>query len=56
MTMRSGFHNSINGDRKYNAQDMSMPYREIISNGVFPNPSNQLQVTASSGKIGRAHV
>lgn len=49
MTMRSGFHNSINGDRKYNAQDMNMPYKELISNGVFPNPSNQLQVTASSG-------
>lgn len=49
MTMRSGFHNSINGDRKYNAQDMNMPYKDIISNGVFPNPSNQLQVTASSG-------
>lgn len=49
MTMRSGFHNSVNGDRKYNAQDMNMPYKEIISNGVFPNPSNQLQVTASSG-------
>ena len=49
MAMRSGFHNSINGDRKYNARDMNMPYKEIISNGVFPNPSNQLQVTASSG-------
>lgn len=49
MTMRSGFHNSINGDRKYNAEDMNRPYKDIVSNGVFPNPSTQLQVLASSG-------
>ena len=49
MTMKSGFHNSINGDRKYNAEDMCRPYKDILSNGVFPNPSNQLQVFASSG-------
>lgn len=49
MTMKSGFHNSINGDRKYNAEDMNRPYKDILSNGVFPNPSNQLQVFASSG-------
>ena len=49
MTMRSGFHNSINGDRKYNAEDMNRPYKDIVSNGVFPNPSTHLQVFASSG-------
>lgn len=49
MTMKSGFHNSINGDRKYNAEDMCRPYKDILSNGVFPNPSDQLQVFASSG-------
>ena len=48
MTMKSGFHNSINGDRKYNAEDMNRPYKDIVSNGVFPNPSDQLQVFASS--------
>lgn len=51
MTMKSGFHNSINGDRKYNAEDMNRPYKDIVSNGVFPNPSDQLQVFASSGMI-----
>lgn len=49
MSMKSGFHNSINGDRKYNAEDMNRPYKDIVSNGVFPNPSTQLQVFASSG-------
>ena len=49
MAIKSGFHNSINGDRKYNAEDMNRPYKDILSNGVFPNPSDQLQVFASSG-------
>ena len=49
MSIKSGFHNSINGDRKYNAEDMNRPYKDIVSNGVFPNPSDQLQVFASSG-------
>ena len=51
MSIKSGFHNSINGDRKYNAEDMNRPYKDIVSNGVFPNPSDQLQVFASSGMI-----
>ena len=49
--IKSGFHNSINGDRKYNAEDMNRPYKDIVSNGVFPNPSDQFQVFASSGMI-----
>lgn len=49
MTVNSGFFNSINGDRKYNANDMNRPYKDIISKGVFANPSDQLQVMASSG-------
>lgn len=49
MAIKSGFHNSINGDRKYNAEDMNRPYKDLVSNGVFPNPSTQLQVLASSG-------
>jgi hypothetical protein len=47
--MRSGFHNSINNDRLYNAEDMNRPYKDLVSNGVFPNPSTQLQVNPSSG-------
>ena len=47
--MRGGFFNSIDGDRKYNADLMNMPYKNLISNGVFPNPSTNLQVLTSTG-------
>ena len=49
MSIRSGFFNSIDGDRLYNADDMNRPYKDVISNGVFPNPSTNLQVYTSSG-------
>lgn len=48
-----GFFNSVNGDRKYNAEDMTRPYKNIISNGVFATPegtpSNKLQVLSDEG-------
>lgn len=44
----SGFYNSVDNDRLYNAEDMNRPYRRLVSNGVFatPNgtPSTDLQV------------
>ena len=49
MSLRSGFFNSVDGDRKYSAEEMNMPYNQLISNGVFPNPSTSLQVLTSSG-------
>lgn len=49
MTIRSGFFNSKNGDRKYNARDISKYFDKLITSGVFPNPSDQLQVVASKG-------
>ena len=39
-----GFFNSANGDRKYAAEDWAGYFASFISNGVFPNPSNGLQV------------
>lgn len=45
----SGFFNSIQGDRRYNAEQMSRYFDKIIGNGVFSNPSSNLQVLASSG-------
>ena len=36
-------------DREYNAEDVTSYLSEIVGNGVFPNPSTQLQVTANSG-------
>jgi hypothetical protein len=43
----SGFHNSINGDRKYKADFFARYFGSLISNGVFPNPSTGLQVIAN---------
>ena len=36
-------------DRIYNAEDMTSYLDQLVGNGVFPNPSSQLQVRASSG-------
>lgn len=36
-------------DRTYNAEDMTSYLDLLVGNGVFPNPSTQLQVRASSG-------
>lgn len=44
MAIRSGFFNSVNGDRKYDAAWFAQFFASFIGNGVFPNPSNQLQV------------
>lgn len=49
MTVTSGFFNSVNGDRLYNADQMNMAYKRIVSNGVIPNPSTALQVRAFDG-------
>ncbi|MCY9547283.1 hypothetical protein [Lysinibacillus xylanilyticus] len=48
MAITSGFHNSVNGDRKYNAEFFALFFGTLIANGVFPNPSTGLQVTANS--------
>ena len=49
MALKSGFFNSVDGDRKYNADDLSNFFVKLISNGVFPDPSNNLKVVANSG-------
>lgn len=48
MTIKSGIFNSVNGDRKYNATDFASYFASFIGNGVFPNPSNSLQVVAAT--------
>lgn len=47
MTIKSGMFNSVNRDRVYKAEDFASYFASFISNGVFPNPSNGLQVLAS---------
>ncbi|WP_281486987.1 hypothetical protein [Lysinibacillus sphaericus] len=46
MTIYSGIFNSVNGDRKYNAWWFAKYFATFIGNGVFPNPSLNLQVAA----------
>lgn len=45
----SGFFNSINGDRLYNAEQMSNIFEGLITNGVFESVGNKLAVQVSSG-------
>jgi hypothetical protein len=53
MAIESYFFNAIESegtyDRVYNAEDVTSYLNQIVGNGVFPNPSTQLQVRASSG-------
>lgn len=49
MAITSGFFNSLNGDRLYNADQMSEYYLGIISDGVVQNYRNGMQVLAASG-------
>lgn len=46
--IQSGFFNSVNGDRRYNADFFARFFGTLIGNGVFPNPSTGLQVYESS--------
>lgn len=53
MAIKSYFYNAIfdgeEYDRVYNAEDVTSYLDKIVGSGVFPVPSNQLQVRASSG-------
>ena len=41
----------VNGvpDRPFNSEDDRLRYGSLISNGIYPNPSNNLQVVANGG-------
>ena len=49
MAVTYGFFDSVNGDRTYNADQISNYFLKLISNGVFATPSNSMQVVALSG-------
>lgn len=53
MAINSYFFNAVQSggtyDRIYNAEDVTSYLDLLVGNGVFPNPSTQLQVRASSG-------
>lgn len=45
---KSSFFNSVGGDRVYKAEEWAEYFASFIGNGVFPVPSNGLQVEANS--------
>lgn len=47
-----GFYNSLNGDRKYNALEMSRIFDGIIEDGIYANIGTALMVTASGEGMG----
>lgn len=61
MSITSGFFNSVNGDRLYNADQMSTYFKGLIGQGVFNSVGGALQVIASDDfsvdvKTGRAII
>lgn len=58
---KSSFFNSVNGDRKYQASDFASYFNSLLTNGVFPNPSTNLQIIANNNmtvtvKAGKAWI
>ena len=49
MSVTSGFFNSVNGDRKYYASQMSAIFDGIINDGVFANIGTALTVKSNEG-------
>jgi hypothetical protein len=61
MALTYGFFNSVNGDRKYNADQMSEMFDGLICDGVYQNVGEAMQVVASTGltvnvSTGRARI
>lgn len=46
MALTSGFYNSVNGDRKYNAEQLSSIFDGLINDGILYNVGNRFNVTA----------
>jgi hypothetical protein len=58
---KSSFFNSVGGDRRYKAQEFAEYFNSFIANGIFPVPSNGLQVLANNSmdvtvKAGKAWI
>lgn len=61
MALTFGFFNSINGDRVYNADQMSEMFDGLITDGVYQTVGDAMRVVATSGltvnvSTGRARV
>lgn len=51
MSITYGYFNSIDGDRKYNADQMSEYFDGLVSNGVYLNVGGAFKVTASGSGL-----
>lgn len=49
MAITYGYFNSVNGDRTYDADQMSEYFEGLVSNGVYESVGGALQVLAGSG-------
>ena len=49
MAWTNGFFNSLNGDRKYNANQLSRIFEGLITDGVYESVGNKLAVQPNSG-------
>lgn len=53
INIRSGFYDAVENDRLYSADEMNMPYKRLVADGVYATPegtpSTDLQVMASTG-------
>lgn len=47
----SGFFNSVNGDRLYNAEEMTTYFEGLVSDGVYANVGEGLQVLAAGSGL-----
>lgn len=46
--VKYGFFNSVNGDRLYNADDMSNYFSGMLTNGIFKGFENELEVVSAN--------
>jgi hypothetical protein len=51
MSWKSGFFNSVNGDRMYNAQDMSNMFKGLITNGIYESVGEKMAVQPNDGMV-----
>ena len=49
--LTSGFFNSVDGDRKYNAEQMSQMFEGLIGDGIFESVGGKFKVSANSGSF-----
>ena len=51
MAWTYGFFNSVNGDRTYNAQQLSSIFEGLVSDGVYESVGNKLAVQPNNGMV-----